>query len=125
MAKRPQRYEEPTQETEEETVRPERAPARRRIQVRAPEEMHGLSVQVLIPNEYLPFLLESYLRGAKDGSVSRRGRKLPEAVMLRQLVVRGLAELAELDEETVAEAMAEAERNEALSIAEHKERHGL
>ena len=95
---------------------------RSRIQVRAPEDMHGLTVSILIPNEYLPHLLEAYINGAKEGSVSRRGRKLPEAVMARKLFVEALASLANEDEDTVSETMARAEAAEAQSIAAHKAR---
>jgi len=96
---------------------------RSRIQVRCPEEMHGLTVSLLIPNRYLPHLLEAYLTGAKEGSVSRRGRKLPEAVMARKLFIEALSGLSGDDEETVSEIVAQAEQAEAASIAEHKARY--
>jgi len=99
--------------------------SRRRIQLRSPDEMAGLTVSLLVPNAYLPHLLEAYIAGAKEGTVNRRGRKLPEAIMVRQLLIRALAELAGEEEDTVAEAMAEAEREEAASIADHKARYGV
>jgi hypothetical protein len=130
MAKRPalqQTYAPDEQEEINETadVRAEAPRPRRRIQVRAPEDMFGLTLSLLIPNAYLPHLLEAYIAGSKDGSVTRRGRKLPEAVMARQLFIQAVAELTGDDVDVVAATFAEAEREEAQSIAAHKERFGL
>jgi len=120
MAKRPvtAAYEDTTDETEQL-----RAPAiRRRIQVRRPEEMAGLTVSLLIPNCYLKPLMQAYF---EDDNATRQGRKLPEATMVRRLVVKGLADITGDSEEEVTTAMAEAEAEEAASIARHREVHGL
>ena len=122
MAKRPQHAHEHEEHDDGERSLPVTR-VRRRIQVRSPEEMHGLTVSLLVPNAYLPHLLEAYIAGCKEGTLSRRGRKLPEAVMARQIFIRGLAEIANVSEEEVAEHMLEAEQNEGQSIAAHKARH--
>ena len=95
---------------------------RRRIQVRRPEEMAGLTVSLLVPNAYLKPLMQAYF---EDDNATRQGRKLPEATMVRRILIKGLAELTGDDEETVTEALAEAEAAEAESIRHHREHHGL
>jgi len=121
MAKRPTvtQYEDTTDEAEQlETVRP----TRRRIQVRRPEEMAGLTVSLLVPNAYLKPLMRAYF---EDEDATRQGRKLPEATMVRRLLIKGLSELTGDSEEEVAEELASAEAAEAESIRTHRERHGL
>ena len=95
---------------------------RRRIQVRRPEEMVGLTVSILVPNCYLKPLMQAYFA---DDDATRQGRKLPAATMVRRLLIRGLAELTGDDEEIVTDALAEAEAAEAESLRQHRERHGL
>ena len=110
----------PTYDETEELEAPRAT--RRRIQVRRPEEMAGLTVSLLVPNCYLKPLMQAYF---EDECATRQGRKLPEATMVRRLLIKGLAELTGDDEETVAEALANAEAEEAESIRQHRERHGL
>lgn len=98
------------------------AHTRRRIQVRRPEEMAGLTVSLLVPNAYLKPLMQAYF---EDGNATRQGRKLPEATMVRRLLIQGLASLTGDSEDEVTAAMSEAEAEEAASIARHRERHGL
>ncbi len=98
------------------------AHTRRRIQVRRPEEMAGLTVSLLVPNAYLKPLMQAYF---EDDGATRQGRKLPEATMVRRLLIQGLASLIGDSEDEVTAAMAEAEAEEAASIARHRERHGL
>jgi hypothetical protein len=127
MAKKPVRYDPPVEETDEGDTATvvHSSPVRRRVQIRAPEEMAGMTVSVLIPNQYLPKLMRAYLDKAEDGSVLRRGRKDPHAIMVRQLIIEGLAQLAGEDVEDTSAAMAEAEQAEAELVRAHKERHGL
>jgi hypothetical protein len=120
MAKRPTTTS--YQETEtEEHVNPVVA-TRRRIQVRRPEEMAGLTVSLLVPNCYLKALMQAYF---EDANATRQGRKLPEATMVRRILIKGLAEITGDSEEDVTDAMAAAEADEAESIARHREAHGL
>lgn len=98
------------------------APTRRRIQVRRPEEMAGLTVSLLVPNCYLKALMQAYF---EDDNATRQGRKLPEATMARRLLIKGLSDLTGDTEDEVAEAMSEAEAQEAELIRTHRERHGL
>ena len=121
MAKRPTttQYGDTTDKTEQlETVHP----TRRRIQVRRPEEMAGLTVSLLVPNAYLKPLMRAYF---EDEDATRQGRKLPEATMVRRLLIKGLSDLSGDSEEEVMEELARAEAEEAESIRTHRERHGL
>ena len=111
----------PTYQDEPEEVEAPRA-TRRRIQVRRPEEMAGLTVSILVPNAYLKPLMQAYF---EDDSATRQGRKLPEATMIRRILIKGLAELTGESEDEVTEAIAAAEAEEAESIRTHRERHGL
>ncbi len=115
-------YKDTDAETETEELEALRSPTRRRIQVRRPDEMAGLTVSLLIPNHYLKPLMQAYF---EDEGATRQGRKLPEATMVRRLIIKGLAELTGDTEGEVAETMSEAEAEEAASIARHRERHGL
>ena len=121
MAKRPTvaQYEETADETEElETVRP----TRRRIQVRRPEEMAGLTVYLLVPNAYLKPLMRAYF---EDEDATRQGRKLPEATMVRRLLIKGLSELTGDSEEEVTEELAKAEAEEAGEEADGYREHSF
>ena len=111
-------YEDPNEIIESETPRS----TRRRLQVRRPEEMAGLTVSILVPKVYEKALMQAYF---EDENAVRQGRKLPEATMVRRLVIKGLAELTGDSEDEVTQAMAEAEAEEADSIRRHRERHEL
>ena len=95
-------------------------PTRRRIQVRRPEEMVGLSVSILVPNAYNKALMRAFF---EDEGATPEGRKSIGATMVRRILIKGLAELTGDTEDEVAEALAVAEAEEAESIQQHRERH--